>query len=652
MTGAAGAPLPQLNSANILAELDTDQAIICASTTGKTVLVNAGAGSGKTRLVIRQIAFMMAEKLVLPSELMVITFTNKAANELKQRLAALVGEDLAKQVELIGTFHSVFIKLLRRFLKADLGWGSFTLMDEDDRARMIKAAMIALKISPQDSDIGTAVKVIGLWKSNLILPDQAMADAVKANDPVKVQIAEIYEAYMGMSKNRQMMDFDDILLYTVLCLRENGVMKRFLHSQIKRIYVDEFQDTNPVQSAFCELAIGPDCSMMAIGDDRQGIYSFRGADIRNILHFKKAFPDAEIRTLPTNYRSQAVIVEAAEAVIQKNTEQLEKTCVAHNPRGELIRVLAAESEDAEAEAIVYQIQSLRKSRQYEYNKMAVLFRASWPMRRLEAKLLAARIPYVIEGGVQFYGRMEIRDVLAMLRAAINPRDDAAVSRLFAMRDGVGEASMDAYTGHAAANGVALVDSLFTLQVRNGRAREQAAFMVDWLSRMQMAVFAMALPDFLELASESFGYDAILQRDCKKSTDELTGRRQNVAELIRAASEYQQAEPGIMAAVKLLDMAIQSENRSEAVGVRIMTVHASKGLEFPVVFVASFSDDVFPNPRANLSEERRLAYVAMTRAEQLLFLSYPGCRYSRSGGERAVELSPFVKDIPPEFLQYE
>lgn len=386
-------------------------------------------------------------------------------------------------------------------------------------------------------------------------------------------------------------------------------------------------------------------------DDRQSIYAFRGANIQNILRFTEQFPDAKIYNLTRNYRSQGVIVEAAEEVIKHNPEQLKKECYAVKPQGDLIHIYCGWDDEEEAEWVARTIDDLVERSGYSYSDIAILYRMNFVSRQFEAKLMAHKIPYRVISGLHFYGRKEIRDLLAMIRIAVNPQDDAAAHRLLGLLPGIGDASIDAYTVNAAEKKISLVESLASLRVRNARARAQAAFLLGFIEQAQVMIAALSLDVFLEKAIELFGYMPILEKECKDNPEDLMNRKQNIQELLRVAASIQETERGLMAAAKLLELAMQSDEQQGNDGVQLMTIHASKGLEFPVVFLVAFNEGIIPARPSDASEERRLAYVGMTRAKDKLYITHAANRMQR-GYYDTFNPSPFLRDIPDRLVRFE
>jgi len=385
-------------------------------------------------------------------------------------------------------------------------------------------------------------------------------------------------------------------------------------------------------------------------DDRQSIYSFRGANVENILRFTEWFPDAKTYNLERNYRSQQIIVDASECVILKNTDQLKKTSRSMNPPGQRISLYSAVDDDDEAIYIADQVEDLINVQNMDYPDVAILYRIGAVSRLIEQALMRRKIPYIIVGGMHFYGRREVRDVLAMLRAAINPTDDGAILRLTNLLSGIGQSSIDAWMQYASDNSCSLLDAFRDCKIRNSKARAQAQRLIAWVEDWQSAVMTLPLDRFLLYVVSKFEYYTHLESKADTLEDSIQ-RKNNVEELIRAGAEIQETEPGSLSAAKLLDMAAQADGEQKHDGVRLMTIHASKGLEFPVVFVAAMNDGILPMNVSNKSEERRLAYVAMTRAMKKLYLTHAATRFHR-GSQSNLAPSPFIDDIPAEFIKLE
>ncbi len=630
------------------------------------LLVLAGAGSGKTRVLTARVTRLILEHGVPPERVLAVTFTNKAAGEMRERIRGLLGRDPAGAW--IGTFHSLGARILRRHAPA-LGWDpAFTIFDAEASLREIRRVMDAAGLDPKRWNPKAIRSVIGDAKNQLVTPEAFAEQHAEGFDPFARVVAGIYPAYQGSLRQQNAFDFDDLLVKPVELLeRDHETLARY-QERFAFVLVDEFQDTNHAQFRFLEAVARRHGNLMVVGDDDQSIYGWRGADIRNILDFERTFPGAHVVRLERNYRSTGTILGAANAVIRRNTRRKEKTLRPQREEGARIVLVETADERDEAAWIADEIQERIASGDLGCRRdAAILYRTNAQSRALEEGFRSRGIPYQIVGGVRFYERREIQDVLAYLRLLSNPLDRAAFDRVVNLpRRGVGATSLARLSAWAEGNGVGLLEAA-------GRADE-----VPDLPRgavRGLRAFAGLIADFTARARElPVGplVDALLDEldfpaHLRDEGPEGEDRAENVRELVAGAMEFEsrpdeawdgEGEPPFTD----LDLFLQQvalvtdldRHDPDGDAVTFMTLHNAKGLEFPTVFLAGLEEGLFPLARSRdepeaLEEERRLFYVGITRAEDRLLLSWARER-RRAGGFTAGPLSSFVEDIPPELVE--
>ncbi len=629
-------------------------------------LVIAGAGSGKTRVLTYKIAYLLKQGLA-PSSILSLTFTNKAAREMKDRIARIVGSETANRLWM-GTFHSVFYRILR--MEADkIGFTeNFTIYDSADSKNLLKTIIKDLKLDDKTYKPSKVHARISQLKNNLVTPQnyQSRNELHKVDIMAKMPlIKDIYSIYVNRCQKAGAMDFDDLLLYTNILFRDNpGTLSKY-QNYFKFILVDEYQDTNFAQHLIVKKLAERHHRVCVVGDDAQSIYSFRGANIENILRFKENYPEARIFKLEQNYRSTQNIVKAANSLIEKNKEQIQKSVFSQNSEGNLIKVLSAYSDMEESIIIANAIAEMRQSGKCEYQDFAILYRTNAQSRLLEEALRKKNIPYKIFGGLSFYQRKEIKDIIAYFRLVINPNDEEAFKRIINYpARGIGDTTVgkiaECALNHNVSYWEVISDPLgYNLPVNAGTATKLAAF-------------RQLIEEFAEELNEKDAYsmaDTIVKRsgiynDLFRASDpeDLT-RQQNVEELLKGIHEFcsmKEEEEGdlncslvnFLQEISLLtdQDTDKDENRNR---VTLMTVHASKGLEFKSVFIVGMEEELFPSNMSTgtpegLEEERRLFYVAITRAEQNCFISYAKSRF-RNGSSSFCNPSRFLKDIDPGLL---
>ncbi len=617
------------------------------------VLILAGAGSGKTRALTHRIAYLIHEKQVAPWNILAITFTNKAAAEMRERVDGLVGEG-GSQVW-VSTFHSMCVRILRRY--ADLlGYtNNFSIYDSDDQKTLMKQVLKKLDRDPKLYKEKAMLAQISAAKNQLVSPHAFEKQA--AGDFRKTQIYEIYAEYQRELKQNNAMDFDDLLTQTVELFQREPDVLAYYQQRFRYIMVDEYQDTNTAQFRLLSLLAAAHKNLCVVGDDDQSIYKFRGADIQNILSFEETFPGAKVIRLEQNYRSTQNILQVANAVIQNNEGRKEKSLWTENEEGVKVSVRRYDTAYEEADAIVRDIQKHKDT--YPYGQCAVLYRTNAQSRILEEKCVAHNLPYRLVGGVNFYQRKEIKDLLCYLKTVDNGQDDLAVQRIINVpRRGIGQTSINKVAAYAGSRGISFYQALEqaeqipALGKSAGKIREFTGQIQNFRSQAPF----LTVKDLLETILEATGYRKELEEE---DTIEAQTRLENIQELVNKAAELGDEpedpealgrfleEVALVAEVDSLDGA---ENR-----VVLMTLHSAKGLEFPRVYLCGMEDGLFPSSLSifsedpsDLEEERRLCYVGITRAMKELTLT--SARQRMINGEtRMSRVSRFVEEIPKSLL---
>lgn len=616
------------------------------------LLVLAGAGTGKTSVITHRIAHFVHERAVYPERLLAVTFTNKAAREMRERTAKLCrvqgrGSD-------IGTFHSICGRLLRRY-GSRLGLdANFLIYDQDDALQLIKRCMVDLNVDQQAFAPRAVRGRLEEWKNRGQTPDEVRLAGI--GDPLAKRALDIYRLYRKRCIEANAVDFGDLLLHAVTLLQHDPEVRAGLQSRWTHVLVDEYQDTNPVQYLLLKLLVTEAHSLTVVGDDDQSIYRWRGADIGNILRFERDFPGAEVIRLEQNYRSTKTILAAANAVIANNTARKGKTLFTHGAEGAVLRLRVFDTERDEGDALAQAIGQLLHEGAAP-SDIAVLYRTNAQSRALEEALRRRRIPYVIFGGVRFYDRKEVKDALAYLRLLINPRSTIDFLRVVNVPPrGIGKTTLEKLGDIAADGGVSLCEAARRGDPElTGRARTALQGFVSSLDGWARAAAAGEhLGRLLERCLQESGYLVQLRQE---GTDEARDRLDNLAELVAALDEYvdlSEETPSLAGFLEDVALATDIDGLGLEQGqVTLMTLHAAKGLEFGHVFLPGMEEGLFPHSRslddrAALEEERRLAYVGITRAKDSLMLSAARVR-SVFGQPQANLLSRFVSEIPLELL---
>lgn len=585
------------------------------------LLILAGAGSGKTKTLTHRIAYLIAEKDVPDQAILAVTFTNKAAKEMRHRLASLLGQNADNRsfMPWMGTFHSICVRLLR-FDGEQIGVPrNFVILDEADKLSLIKQAMKQLSISEKAFTPRGIASVISSAKNELLTP----ADyAAVASLPQQRVAADVYPLYESLRKSAGALDFDDLIAESVRLLT-NPQVAAIWRQRFRAILVDEYQDTNAAQYRLVKLLVNDDRNLCVVGDDWQSIYSWRGADFTNILNFERDFPGAEVVKLEQNYRSTKAILDAAQQVITKNTQRSDKQLWTDAGDGLPVQVMPVSSEVHEAEAVVSRVKTAVDLRLRRYSEYAVLYRTNAQSRSIEDAFIRYGIPYRIVGGTRFYDRKEIKDIVAYLRLIYQPADRASFLRVVNVPTrGLGAKSVDVFMAWQAQTSMTLIDALQASDLCVGvtpRARLALSGLGDALAKLREEMLARPLAEVIEKVIKRFDYLAYLDDGTAQAED----RQANVRELVSDAKERQDLDvAGYLEEISLISDLDTVDDRADAV--TLMTLHAAKGLEFPVVFMIGMEETIFPHTRAlydasEMEEERRLCYVGMTRAREELYL---------------------------------
>src|SRR5947208_8234813 len=605
---------------------------------GGPLLIVAGAGSGKTRVLTHRIAWLIKEQGISPFEILAITFTNKAADEMKSRVSVLVGPVAQKMW--VSTFHSACVRILRRDAKR-LGYkSSFTIYDQADAERLTTYVLRDLNIDPKRFPPRSVHAVISQAKNDLVDFDTY---AERAQTIYERRIAQVYKEYQQRLVANSAMDFDDLLMVTVDLLKTNPDVLSHYQSRFKHILVDEFQDTNKAQNELVLLLGKEHQNVCVVGDSDQSVYRFRGADIRNIFEFEEAFPAATLVVLEQNYRSTQTILDAANAVIANNLMRKPKALWTEQVGGELIEHYFAEDEHDEARWLVQEVHRLHDEA-YRWGDVAVFYRTNAQSRVVEEELVRAEVPYRVIGGTRFYERREVKDALAYLRAIINPTDEVSLKRIVNVpKRGVGDTSLGRLDAWANGHGTPFAEALDHAEEAgvSGRALTGIRELVSLLEELRAVDDGPRV--VLEAVLSRTGYSAELEN---ARSLEAQGRLENLAELVGVAGEHENIQEFLEAVSLVAD---QDELTDDDSSVVLMTLHTAKGLEFPTVFIVGLEDGVFPHLRSlgepdELEEERRLCYVGTTRARERLYLSHAWSR-SLFGSTQYNPPSRFLKEIP-------
>ncbi len=630
------------------------------------VLILAGAGSGKTKTLTHRIAYLIEEKKVNPERVLAVTFTNKAAQEMRERIEKLLSQSEAAEYGAvvlppnIGTFHNICAKILRREIEvfSHLGYGrNFNIIDDQDQQSIVKKAMKELEMDPDQVRPRSLLEAISKAKNAQMDPEKYL---LQTGSYYEELAAKVYERYQKELERTNALDFDDMIRLTVKLLQEFPAVLEKYQDFFQYVMVDEYQDTNALQYTLIHLLTKKHGNVFVIGDDYQSIYGWRQADIRNILDFEKDHPEAVVIILDQNYRSTQVILDAADGVIRKNVNQRHKKLWTETKEGELVTLCPAEDEEAEARFVAETIQEeMKKGRRA--NEFAVLYRTNAQSRMVEEMFLRHSISYRIVGGLKFYQRKEIKDVIAYVRLFQNPKDVLALERIVnEPKRGIGRATLDRWIQFARAQDMSVMDAAYALSseqsdLRDGKIKTIKLF-ADIFLKIRAALqvrMDLKLTELLDLLTKESGYfDSLAD-----GTSEGEVRQENVRELLSVAQKF--SDMGLEQALErfLEEVALSSDTddiNRESEAVHVMTIHSAKGLEFPVVFILGLEEGIFPHSRSALSptemeEERRLMYVGLTRAKERIYLLHTEQR-TIFGSTQVNPPSRFISEIPNHLIE--
>ena len=635
---------------NLIEGLNDKQKEAVLATEGPCLVI-AGAGSGKTKVLTHKIAYLLSEKNVKPWNILSITFTNKAANEMKQRVEKLVGE--ASQEMWLGTFHSICVRILRRFIDR-IGFDTtFLIFDSTDQRTLVKECIKSMRLDDKLFTDRSVLSEISNGKNDMLEPK---AYQVKYNgDFRKEKIGEVYELYQKKLKENNALDFDDIINYTIKILTENPDVLEYYTEKFKYVLVDEYQDTNKAQFMLVSILASKYGNITVVGDNDQGIYSFRGADITNILNFEKDFPGSKIVKLEQNYRCTGNILKAANAVIKNNENKYDKKLWTENEEGKLPCIYKAEDEYDEASYIVKQINMLKMEEYLKLSDFVILYRMNSQSRAIEDIFRRENIPYKIIGGLKFYERKEIKDIIAYLRLIFNTSDNLSLKRIInEPKRGIGKTSLDNIQDISDKTGKSMYEIIkYAEQYELNRVKANSIQFVEVIEELRKQVNQIPISELIKLTLNKTGYVKALENE---NTIEAESRIQNLEEFLTVAIEFeeQMAENTLAEFLESISLTSDIDNMEESEDtVTLMTLHSAKGLEFPVVFLVGMEEGIFPGYKSigeikELEEERRLFYVGITRAMQYLYLT---CAKRRTifGSTSYNQMSRFLKEIPKDLL---
>lgn len=648
------------NKQELLAGLNPKQKEAVLHTEGP-LLIMAGAGSGKTRVLTHRIAYLIEEKNVNPWNILAITFTNKAAREMKERVNGILGQ--GGEDVWVSTFHSMCVRILRRDVDA-IGYDrNFTILDGSDQLTLMKRILKELNIDPKKYDPRSILGAISNAKNELLTPE---AYAERQGSFFEEIVARCYDAYQKALRNNQSMDFDDLIMNTIRLFEDNEEVLTYYQNKFHYLHVDEYQDTNHAQYTLVNMLAARFRNLCVVGDADQSIYGWRGADMQNILDFEKDYNDATVILLEQNYRSTKSILDAANQVIQNNSNRRDKNLWTDNQAGEQITYYRADSERDEAQFIVSKITEEIQTNNRSYNDFAVLYRTNAQSRVIEDTLVKSNVPYTMVGGHKFYDRKEIKDIIAYLNIINNPRDGVSFERVInTPKRGIGAASVEKLRNFATLHDWSMVEAAQNVDLANisGKAGRMIGEFGTMITQFQEMIGYLPVTDLVDQVLERTGY---LDELKNQRTLEAESRLENLEEFRTVTKEFDKRNeaqeddaanaPEEKLAIFLNDLALVSDlddYQEESAQVTLMTLHAAKGLEFPIVFLIGMEEKIFPLSRslmeeAELEEERRLAYVGITRAEESLYLTNA---FSRTlyGKTQYNQPSRFVAEIDDSLL---
>ena len=617
------------------------------------VMVIAGAGSGKTRVLTNRIAYLIAEKNVLESNILAITFTNKAAKEMKERIYSLVGE--TSKYIWINTFHSMCVRILRQHIDL-LGYNkNFTILDTSEQKTIIKNIVKELNLSEDSYQPNNILKIISNSKNSMISVNEMKA---QARFGFMKNVAEIYEYYQKYLKKNSVLDFDDLMLKTIALFEKHSEVLALYQNKFEYIHVDEYQDTNVIQYKLIKMLSEVHKNICVVGDDDQSIYSWRGACSDNIINFEKDYEDVEIIFLDQNYRSNSTILDAANAVIKNNTDRKDKALWSENKGGDKITVYVAANDKDETDDIAKKILDL-KTQGIDYKDIAILYRANYLSRSMENSCMAFGIPYKLIGSLKFLQRQEIRDLLAYMNVIVNKNDEFSLRRIINVpKRGIGASSMAKIDNYAEQYGLSLFEALKNIDMIGvSKKIITNIHLLTQLIEKYSQTEQYSIEDLIVGIYKDSGYESML----KESADAYAESRiENISELVSSAKQFLSMNDNLIDFISEMSLTSDADDENEDDSVVLSTVHAAKGLEYRVVFIMGLEENLFPSirdaessedERNKMEEERRLAYVAITRAKEKLFMSYAN-RRMQFGSIKNNKRSRFLDEVPNKLMHFE
>ncbi|MGV3143941.1 DNA helicase PcrA [Staphylococcus simulans] len=637
----------------LLDNMNTEQSEAVRTTEGP-LLIMAGAGSGKTRVLTHRIAYLLDEKGVSPYNVLAITFTNKAAREMKERVEKLVGEEA--QVIWMSTFHSMCVRILRRDADRIGIERNFTILDPTDQKSVIKDVLKTENIDSKRYDPRMFLSAISNMKNELKTVEDA---EIEATDFMSDMVARVYAGYQRQLSRNEALDFDDLIMTTINLFKRVPDVLEYYQNKFQYIHVDEYQDTNRAQYTLVKLLADKFKNLCVVGDSDQSIYGWRGADIQNILSFEEDYPNARTIFLEQNYRSTKVILNAANEVIKNNTERKPKGLWTANQEGKKINYYQAQSESDEAQYVVKEIMRQQRENNKSFNDIAILYRTNAQSRVLEETFMKSNIPYTMVGGHKFYDRKEIKDLLSYLRLIANSNDDISLQRIINVpKRGIGPSSVEKIQAYARQNDLSMSDALAEADFigLTKKVTKQAIDFYTLISNLIQEQEFLEVSEIVEEVLNKSGYKEMLERD---QTLEARSRLENIEEFMSVPMDYEKNTPleeqSLINFLTDLSLVADIDEADIENGVTLMTMHSAKGLEFPVVFIMGMEESIFPHIRSILSdddhemeEERRICYVAITRAEEELYLTHATSR-TLFGKTQSNSASRFLKEIPEDLL---
>ena len=617
------------------------------------VMVIAGAGSGKTRVLTNRIAYLIAEKNVLESNILAITFTNKAAKEMKERIYSLVGE--TSKYIWINTFHSMCVRILRQHIDL-LGYNkNFTILDTSEQKTIIKNIVKELNLSEDSYQPNNILKIISNSKNSMISVNEMKA---QARFGFMKNVAEIYEYYQKYLKKNSVLDFDDLMLKTIVLFEKHPEVLAIYQNKFEYIHVDEYQDTNVIQYKLIKMLSEVHKNICVVGDDDQSIYSWRGACSDNIINFEKDYEDVEVIFLDQNYRSNSTILDAANAVIKNNTDRKDKALWSENKGGDKITVYSAANDKDETDDIAKKILDL-KAQGIDYKDIAILYRANYLSRSMENSCMAFGIPYKLIGSLKFLQRQEIRDLLAYMNVIVNRNDEFSLRRIINVpKRGIGASSMAKIDNYAEQYGLSLFEALKNIDMIGvSKKITTNIHLLTQLIEKYSQTEQYSIEDLIVGIYKDSGYESML----KESADAYAESRiENISELVSSAKQFSSMNDNLIDFISEMSLTSDADDENEDDSVVLSTVHAAKGLEYRVVFIMGLEENLFPSirdaessedERNKMEEERRLAYVAITRAKEKLFMSYAN-RRMQFGSIKNNKRSRFLDEVPNKLMHFE